>query len=72
MVTILNALTGKTVRSAGSLKRCVAASQRLIMITPVVLLLIFLLLYTSFKSTRLALLIFDDAVVEAEFADVPK
>ena len=32
--------------------------KRLILITPVVLLLIFLLLYTSFKSTRLAMLIF--------------
>lgn len=34
------------------------ASRPLIMITPIVLLMIFLLLYTSFKSTRLALLIY--------------
>jgi len=50
--------TGYEIRWGGDFENLKSASQRLIMITPVVLLLIFLLLYTSFKSTRLALLIF--------------
>ncbi|MEN9839127.1 MAG: Cobalt-zinc-cadmium resistance protein CzcA, partial [Bacteroidota bacterium] len=42
----------------GDFENLQSASLRLMLITPVVLLLIFLLLYTSFKSTRLAMLIF--------------
>lgn len=49
---------GYEIRWGGDFENLRSASQRLILITPVVLLLIFLLLYTSFKSTRLALLIF--------------
>ena len=49
---------GYEIRWGGDFENLQSASRRLIMITPVVLLLIFLLLYTSFKSTRLALLIF--------------
>jgi cobalt-zinc-cadmium resistance protein CzcA len=50
--------TGYEIRWGGDFENLQSASLRLIMITPIVLLLIFLLLYTSFKSTRLALLIF--------------
>ena len=50
--------TGYEIRWGGDFENLQSASQRLILITPIVLLLIFLLLYTSFKSTRLALLIF--------------
>ena len=50
--------TGYEIRWGGDFENLQSASLRLIFITPVVLLLIFLLLYTSFKSTRLALLIF--------------
>ncbi len=49
---------GYEIRWGGDFENLQSASQRLILITPVVLLLIFLLLYTSFKSMRLALLIF--------------
>ncbi len=49
---------GYEIRWGGDFENLQSASRRLVMITPVVLLLIFLLLYTSFKSTRLALLIF--------------
>ncbi len=45
-------------RWGGDFENLQSASLRLIVITPLVLLLIWLLLYTSFKSTRLALLIF--------------
>jgi cobalt-zinc-cadmium resistance protein CzcA len=49
---------GYEIRWGGDFENLQSASTRLILITPVVLLLIFLLLYTSFGSTRLALLIF--------------
>ncbi|MCA9065970.1 MAG: efflux RND transporter permease subunit, partial [Planctomycetaceae bacterium] len=49
---------GYEVRWGGDFENLQSASKRLILITPIVLLLIFLLLYTSFKSSRLALLIF--------------
>ena len=49
---------GYEIRWGGDFENLQSASMRLILITPVVLLLIFLLLYTSFGSTRLALLIF--------------
>jgi cobalt-zinc-cadmium resistance protein CzcA len=49
---------GYEVRWGGDFENLQSASRRLIMITPIVLLMIFLLLYTSFKSTRLALLIY--------------
>lgn len=49
---------GYEIRWGGDFENLQSASQRLILITPVVLVLIFLLLYTSFKSTRLAMLIF--------------
>lgn len=50
--------TGNEVRWSGDFENPQSASPRLMLITPVVLLLIFLLLYISFGSTRLALLIF--------------
>ncbi len=50
--------TGYEIRWGGDFENLQSASQRLILITPIVLLMIFLLLYTSFKSTRLALLIY--------------
>ena len=50
--------TGYEIRWGGDFENLQSASRRLIMITPIVLLMIFLLLYTSFKSTRLALLIY--------------
>ncbi|MFM7919151.1 MAG: efflux RND transporter permease subunit, partial [Planctomycetaceae bacterium] len=50
--------TGYEIRWGGDFENLQSASLRLMLITPVVLLLIFLLLYTSFGSTRLALLIF--------------
>ncbi|MFN9718042.1 MAG: efflux RND transporter permease subunit [Planctomycetota bacterium] len=49
---------GYEVQWGGDFENLQSAKQRLMLITPVVLLMIFLLLYTSFKSTRLALLIF--------------
>jgi cobalt-zinc-cadmium resistance protein CzcA len=49
---------GYEIRWGGDFENLQSASLRLMLITPVVLLLIFLLLYTSFGSTRLALLIF--------------
>lgn len=49
---------GYEIRWGGDFENLQSAKQRLMLITPVVLLMIFLLLYTSFKSTRLALLIF--------------
>jgi cobalt-zinc-cadmium resistance protein CzcA len=47
-----------TIRWGGDFENLQSASLRLSIITPIVLLIIWLLLYTSFKSTRLALLIF--------------
>jgi cobalt-zinc-cadmium resistance protein CzcA len=49
---------GYTVRWGGDFENLRSASYRLILITPLVLLLIWLLLFTSFKSMRLAILIF--------------
>ncbi|HTN74850.1 MAG TPA: CusA/CzcA family heavy metal efflux RND transporter, partial [Pirellulaceae bacterium] len=49
---------GYTLRYGGDFENLQSASLRLAMITPVVLLVIWLLLFTSFKSSRLALLIF--------------
>lgn len=49
---------GYEVKWGGDFENLQSAKMRLMLITPVVLLMIFLLLYTSFKSTRLALLIF--------------
>ncbi len=54
----VNIPPGYEIRWGGDFENLQSASLRLIFITPVVLVLIFLLLYTSFKSTRLALLIF--------------
>jgi cobalt-zinc-cadmium resistance protein CzcA len=49
---------GYEVRWGGDFENLQSASRRLMLITPIVLLLIFLLLHTSFKSPQLALLIF--------------
>ena len=49
---------GYEIRWGGDFENLQSASRRLALITPVVLLLIFLLLHTSFHSARLALLIF--------------
>ncbi|MCA9053828.1 MAG: efflux RND transporter permease subunit, partial [Planctomycetaceae bacterium] len=49
---------GYEIRWGGDFENLQSASQRLLLITPIVLLLIFLLLHTSFGSPRLALLIF--------------
>jgi len=49
---------GYEVRWGGDFENLQSASQRLMLITPIVLLLIFLLLHTTFRSTSLALLIF--------------
>lgn len=50
--------TGYTLDWGGDFENLLSASRRLLLITPVVLGLIAMLLYTSFKSLRLALLIF--------------
>jgi len=50
--------TGYTIDWGGDFENLLSASRRLLLITPVVLGLIALLLYTSFKSFRLAALIF--------------
>jgi cobalt-zinc-cadmium resistance protein CzcA len=50
--------TGYRIEWGGDFENLQTASLRLTLITPLVLLLIFLLLFTTFKSTRLALLIF--------------
>lgn len=50
--------SGYEIRWGGDFENLQSASQRLMLITPIVLLLIFLLLHTSFRSTSLALLIF--------------
>jgi cobalt-zinc-cadmium resistance protein CzcA len=49
---------GYEIRWGGDFENLQSASRRLLFITPVVLLLIFLLLHTTFQSARLALLIF--------------
>jgi cobalt-zinc-cadmium resistance protein CzcA len=49
---------GYEIRWGGDFENLQSASLRLSLITPIVLLLIFLLLHTTFKSVRLALLIF--------------
>jgi cobalt-zinc-cadmium resistance protein CzcA len=49
---------GYTIRWGGDFENLLSASRRLALITPLVLGLIALLLYTSFKSLRLAALIF--------------
>ncbi len=49
---------GYEVRWGGDFENLQTASQRLLLITPIVLLLIFLLLHTSFRSVSLALLVF--------------
>jgi cobalt-zinc-cadmium resistance protein CzcA len=49
---------GYTIRWGGDFENLQSASLRLALITPVVLLIIWLLLYTSLKSIRLAALIF--------------
>jgi cobalt-zinc-cadmium resistance protein CzcA len=49
---------GYEIRWGGDFENLQSASQRLLLITPIVLLLIFLLLHTTFKSVQLALLIF--------------
>ena len=50
--------TGYVVRWGGDFENFQSASQRLSIITPIVLLIIGMLLYTSLKSARLAALIF--------------
>jgi len=50
--------TGYEIRWGGDFENLQSASRRLVLITPIVLLLIFLLLHTTFQSARLALLIF--------------
>src|SRR5262249_46954739 len=49
---------GYEVRWGGDFENLQSASRRLMLITPIVLLLIFLLLHTSLRSARLAVLIF--------------
>jgi cobalt-zinc-cadmium resistance protein CzcA len=49
---------GYQIKWGGDFENLQSASRRLALITPIVLLVIFLLLYTSFGSLRLALLIF--------------
>jgi cobalt-zinc-cadmium resistance protein CzcA len=49
---------GYEIRWGGDFENLQSASKRLALITPIVLLLIFLLLHTTFGSARLALLIF--------------
>ncbi|MFH1300219.1 MAG: CusA/CzcA family heavy metal efflux RND transporter, partial [Planctomycetota bacterium] len=49
---------GYEIRWGGDFENLQSASKRLVIITPIVLLLIFLLLHTTFRSVRLALLIF--------------
>ncbi|WP_417395478.1 efflux RND transporter permease subunit [Gimesia chilikensis] len=49
---------GYEIRWGGDFENLQSASKRLVIITPIVLMLIFLLLHTTFRSVRLALLIF--------------
>lgn len=49
---------GYEIQWGGDFENLQSASRRLLFITPIVLLLIFLLLHTTFRSARLALLIF--------------
>lgn len=54
----INLPDGYEIRWGGDFENLQSASKRLMIITPIVLLLIFLLLHTTFRSVRLALLIF--------------
>ncbi|QDV51389.1 efflux RND transporter permease subunit [Gimesia fumaroli] len=54
----INLPEGYEIRWGGDFENLQSASKRLVIITPIVLLLIFLLLHTTFRSVRLALLIF--------------
>lgn len=54
----VNVPTGYEIRWGGDFENLQSASLRLALITPVVMLVIWLLLHSSFKSTRLTLLIF--------------
>ncbi len=54
----VNLPAGYEIRWGGDFENLQSASRRLAIITPIVLLLIFLLLHTSLQSVRLALLIF--------------
>lgn len=54
----VNLPAGYELRWGGDFENLQSASRRLAIITPIVLILIFLLLFTSFNSARLALLIF--------------
>jgi cobalt-zinc-cadmium resistance protein CzcA len=56
---------GYEIRWGGDFENLKSASRRLAIITPIVLLLIFLLLHTSFGSARLALLVFLSVPVAA-------
>jgi cobalt-zinc-cadmium resistance protein CzcA len=56
---------GYEVRWGGDFENLQSASQRLAIITPVVLLLVFLLLHRSFHSARLAILVFLSVPVAA-------
>ncbi len=56
---------GYTITWGGDFENLQSASLRLTLITPIVLLLIFLLLYSTFKSTSLALLIFSAVPIAA-------
>jgi cobalt-zinc-cadmium resistance protein CzcA len=53
------------IRWGGDFENLQSASRRLAIITPIVLLLVFLLLHMSFQSTRLALLVFLSVPVAA-------
>jgi cobalt-zinc-cadmium resistance protein CzcA len=57
--------TGYVIRWGGDFENLQSASLRLSLITPVVMLVIWLLLYSTFKSIRLALLIFTAVPVAA-------
>lgn len=57
--------SGYEVRWGGDFENLQSASRRLLLITPIVLLLIYLLLYTTFHSGRLAMLIFTAVPIAA-------
>jgi cobalt-zinc-cadmium resistance protein CzcA len=56
---------GYEIRWGGDFENLQSASLRLALVTPVVLLLIFLLLHTTFRSSRLAVLIFTAVPIAA-------
>lgn len=56
---------GYEIKWGGDFENLQSASLRLVLVTPVVLLLIFLLLHTTFHSARLALLIFTAVPIAA-------